>query len=377
MSAVLERKVSLPKGKIHFFPNFFVLLVSHPSVGKSTALERGVDLLYEVRKHFNPALRILPTQMTEPSLLDLMKITDYFIPPGSTTTGIPQSAGYFWASEASSSALQNTCGDFIALMTALYDCPKFFEKKLKGEKHPHLIENACMNMIAGSTFDYLKNLVNESSVLGGFSSRCLYVIMKERPQREATWDTYSTQSIEVQHKLIEDLAHINKLMGPMSTTKGYRDAFLATENKTNKFLIDLDSPRLESLYARKMTHIAKLSMILSLAESDSRLLEEKHLREAEHMIEEVMEDTPFVLGSAVMSNVDKQEGINQYILQAMKREGGKLPASGLKNILIKSGIDVVRLEPTLKALQEAKTLEHLVEGGVTYIKLLQDPDIHL
>lgn len=379
ISAALERKVSLSQGPIYHIPNLYIMLISHPGVGKSTASDRGVELLEEIKKNVNPALRVLPTQMTEPALLDLMKIIDWVQVPGAkgTTFDLAQSAGFFYASEASSSALQNTCGDFVAAMTALYDCPKHFRKKLKGEKHIIEIENACMNMLACSTFDYLRNLVNETSVMGGFASRVLYVINKERIVREPSWDETFVANVETKRKLIDDLTHINKLAGPMKASPEFKKKFLHWQPKFDRFLISLNSPRMESLYARKGTNLIKLSMILSVSESDSLILEGKHFDEAERLLEDVMSDTSFVLTSAITANPDRQDGISLMLLNTVKKTGGLTKMTDLKSAFIKFGGDAIRLEPTLKLLVEGGDVQLLSEGSELYVKLLKNPDIHL
>jgi hypothetical protein len=373
IAGALERKVSLKQGKIYHTPNLYVMLVSHPGMGKSTAIDVGVDLLEQMRIEHNPNFRIIPNQVTEPAFLDLMKVIEFYgIGPGQKIQ-IPHSSGYFYASEASASALQNTCGDFVASLTAFYDCPKYFRKKLKGEKDPVNIENACMNVLAGSTFDYLKNLVNEQSVMGGFASRLVYVICKERIVREFVWDAQKQEDYETKRKLTHDLAVINRLAGPFRPTREYISRLEKWQPDFDRFLIALDSPRMESIFARKGTNIIKLSMILSVSEGDSLVLDARHFDEAFAHVEEVAKDNSFIIKAAIMADKQSQSGINQVIGQTLKKHGGTMNAVELRQKVMKYGNDIAAVKTTLDYMLGSGWLS---TDGVS-IKLLIDPDGHL
>lgn len=371
LAAAVERKVSLKQGKIYHVPNLYVMLVSHPAVGKSTAMEAGTDLIERLRVDHNPNFRIIPNQTNEPAFIDLMKIVErYQVTP---TAVLPQSAGYFYASEASSSALQNTCGDFVATLTAFYDCPKWFRKKLKGEQHTVEIENGCMNLLAGATFDYLKNLVNETSVLGGFASRLLYIVSPERKVRDGKWETSTELDVTTSRRLVEDLSVINQLVGPMRPTPGFIKRFEVWQPEFDKYLISLNSPRLEAIMSRKGTHLIKMSMIHSIAESNSLIVTEEHFDRALADVENATKDNPSIIASAAMADKMSQSGVNQVIGQTLKKSGGELPLSVLKSLVMGNGNNLEMVTKTLDYMQGANWI--VVESG--RVKLLVDPDRYL
>lgn len=376
LSGVIGRKLAMRQGAIYHVPNFYVMLVSHPAVGKSTAMNTGTDLIEAVKKQYSPDFRIIPNQVTEPSFLDLMKIVEYYQVAG-LPDHLPHSSGYFYASEASSSALQNTCGDFVATLTAFYDCPRFFRKKLKGEKDMTEIENGCMNLLGGATFDYLKTLVNETSVMGGFASRLLYVIAKERSVRKTKFDDGGDRDkwqTPAGQKLISDLAHINRLTGAFKPTEGFKRRVEAFQPKFDQYLIDLNSPRMESLMARKGTHIIKLSMLLSISEGDSLVVTEKHFDEAVDLIESVTKDNPYIISQALMGDKESQEGLNQTIAQFIKKQGGKVKTKSVRAALMRSGNAVESVTATLDFMSKAGWIAF---HGADDIELLIEPDAYL
>jgi len=373
VAAALERKVSLPQGRIHHMPNIYVMLVSHPGVGKSTAMDAGMDLVEGLRKEFNPNFKIIPNQATEPALIDLMKITERV--PISPTVLYPHSSAYFTASEASASALQNTCGDFVAALTAFYDCPKWFRKKLKGEPEPTEIENSCMNLLAGATFNYLKTLVNEQSVLGGFASRLIYVTESTRQVREIKWGETRELDSRMGRKLLEDLAEINRLVGPMKPSPGWISLFEAWQPQFDQYLIDLKSERLEAIMSRKGTNLIKLSMLYSISESNSLRVEERHFEKALATIEDAYKDNPSIIAAAAMADRNSQNGTNQMIAQTIKKAGGTIPLQILRMQTLGSGVAVANLKETIEYMTNSGWLSHDTATG--QVKLLIDPDRYL
>lgn len=380
VAGALERKVWLEQhldhASIMHYPNIYALLVSHPAVGKSTAMERGVDLLEDMRNRNNPNFKIIPNQITEPALVDVMKIRDE-IKIGPSTFAF-HSSGYFYASEASSSALQNLYGEFTATLTAFYDCPKWFRKKTKGEREITELPNVCFNVLAGSTFNYLKSLVNEESVMGGFASRIIYVICRDRLVRKSKWSPVKKidrkDKAEMREKLLEDLIAIHALIGGFSPTEDFVKAWERDQPEFDRYLIALDSPRMESLMARKFTNLMKVCMLLSVCESDSLTLTGAHWEKAKVIMDEVTKDNPMILSEAMIADRTNQSGLYQLIGQTIKKSGGEMSLMKLKRTIASNGN---------RANESKDSIDYLLSSGVIAIegpdtvKLLIDPDTQL
>lgn len=372
-----EQIVSDVGASVTYYPNLYVLLVSHPGGGKSTALGRGVELLEDLKREYNPDFKLIPNQITEPRLIEAMTIRQQI--QISANALAYYSSGYFYASEASASALQNLHGNFNSTITEFYDCPKVFRKSTKIDGNSD-IDNICFNVFAGSTFDYLKELVNERSVMGGLASRFIYVIQKDRFVREAKlYDAVDVQKraerMQIKKKLVADLAHINKLIGVFTLTKEFKERWTQWQPVNQKFLIDLDSPRMESLLARKSTNLMKVCMLLSISESDDLILNETHWEKGLKIMEDVTKDSATIISSALIAAKDTQQGLNQIILQTIKQNGGIMPLMKLKSKIIANGNDLMRIDVTLKVLQESGDVTTTSnERGLSYIKLLVDPD---
>jgi hypothetical protein len=372
LSGALERKVWLKNGKITFFPNIFVFLVTYAGVGKTTALVRGTDLLERLKEEINPEFKIIDDQVTEPAFVKLMSITQAM--QLSATQVLQHSSGFFHASEASSSALQNTHGNFIATVTGFYDCPRVFRKTtLSGGSLE--FRNVCFSMLAGATFDYLKNLVNETSVMGGFASRVMYVVNKERMIREPKWGASSFEDTETQDKLFQDLCEIHRLQGHFTPSPGFVKAWEDFQPESDRLLIGLNSPRLESLAARRSNHVTKVAMLLSIAESNNLNLERRHWDRALEYVEDVMKDNAFILSQGAMADKMSQSGITQTIGHILKKNGGKLQMTMLKRFAMSGGSPVDNITKTIDYMLSAAWIKYDTSSGL--VELLVDPDGYL
>lgn len=369
LAGALERKVWLKNGKITFFPNIFVFLVTYAGIGKTTALVRGVDLLERLKEEINPEFKIIDDQVTEPAFVKLMSISQSM--QLSATQILNHASGFFHASEASSSALQNTHGNFIATVTGFYDCPKVFRKTtLSGGSLE--FKNVCFSMLAGATFDYLKNLVNEASVMGGFASRVMYVVNRERLIRSPKWGATLGEDTETQDALFADLCEIHKLQGAFTPSADFIKAWEAFQPESDRVLQALDSPRLESLAARRSNHVTKVAMLLSISESNNLKLELRHWDRALELVEDVMKDNAYILSQGAIADKNSQIGTTQFIGQALKKRGGKMTMRTLKSIALANGNPADLVTKTLDLMLGSDWVKYDASAGV--IELLVDPD---
>lgn len=347
IAGALERKVWLPwSPKFSFYPNIYVLLISKPGDGKSVALSKGTDLLQAVNQKTSN-LNILPNQITAAKFTELMGNGKTFIERipersveildinGNPITEIlpahdlihRQNAGYYFASEASNE-LTNIYGDFIAALTSLYDCPKTWAKATKkgGKESLH---NVCVNLIACSTFDYLGQLVNDSNIQGGFASRLIYVVSKSKDVVAQAWQSGCSNAAAKQERdkyeaaLIEDLAHISKIVGPMHATKEFGEAWEAWYLNYERQRRSIESEKLQSLIARTNTNVLKVAMLLSVAESDDLELRIEHWNKALELVLPIYEEVPSLFRQAKASISDPSKiNVSSAVIDIVARAPG-------------------------------------------------------
>lgn len=365
IAGALERKVWLPwNDHYSFYPNIYVLLVSLPGAGKSTALTKATGLLQEMNR-IKGNLNLIPSQATEAKFIELMGAQSAFQIGSKVYT---QSAGYYWASEASN-ALRNIYGDFIACLTEFYDCPNFWEKAtLKDGKTT--LKNVSMNLIAGSTFDYLSKLVNDENIMGGFASRLIYVLSAEKKVRvqafQSGMNTEEDKQLRLEYRkaLVHDLQRIHEMVGPFKGTKEFAEAWQAWYQTYEQERLNLPSEKLQSLLVRTNTNLIKVSMLLSAAESSDMILKLDHFERAKNLVLPIAKSIPTIFQSSKALDTKTQTGLNNAIIRNIG-EGGRTSEKKLKMQLLAQGFSATRAQETISLMKESGVLKVVSVGTQT------------
>lgn len=364
ISGALERKVWINEGKITHYPNTFILLVGAPGVGKSTAITRGAAIIEKLKEE-NHRFKIFSGLMTQAGLCTEMNVLNSF---EYNRVPIRYSSGYYYASEASDSGLQNLSGDFNATVTAMYDCADNYRKRLKAEDYN--IPNPSLSLIAGSTFDFLKTLVNQNSVMGGLASRFVYVVSKERKLQSPLWGTETLKEDEItKKKLAEDLIKINQMVGPFTMQPVVLDIYNGWWETFAESYAKLNSEKIQSISTRKPTLLKKVCMLLSASERDDRVITETHITKAIGYVERVTNDNAFIISSAMMAGKTTQDATSQFILNTIGKKGDQIHTQELKRKFVSFGGDLVKYNPTLQMMWGAG----MIEMPGDYVKLLVEP----
>jgi hypothetical protein len=375
LAAVLGRKVGQPCGTFTYRPNLYIVLVSHPGVGKSSAIDPAAELIeaFKSQPGGNPEFKIIPQKITDAALTKSFKIGEVYYVKNSAQP-LFHSSGYFYAGEGSNSAFSNEQNSILNALTDYYDCPAKLRKSLASDIEETVLTNVCLNLLTGVTFEFLRTLVDSRSVMNGLASRMLYVTHHDRTVHEdIEYGQSAERDKDVARLLIEDMIHLNRLAGAVRPTKDYMAAWKREFIAHQRFLIDLKSPRLESIYVRKFTHICKLAMLLSISRSDDLIVTEAHLNEAKAMIDDVTKDNPSIVSAAIIADTESQSGCSHLILQTLKTAGGSMPNSILKRSAIKHGNNLAQVSETVDYMLKSGVL--LDKGGIVY--LTDDPDSYI
>lgn len=350
IAGALERKVWIER-QFNLYPNMFILMVAPPAIGKSTATDVAVkDFLMNLKTE-GKEINFLATQNSEASFIDQMTRSKRF------TYGVSEiahSSSYLYASEASN-ALKEIAGggSFISCLTEFYDCPTRWKKQLMSRPEGINIFNGCLNIMACCTFSHLKKLVPKDEAEGGFASRLVYIIHDEVIARSPRWRK-GGRNPEVQAKLLEDLQQIYALKGPFRPTDEFVDHYQEWFPKQDLATQQLGSERLKYFMARKHTNVLKLSMICSISETSSLVLEKKHWDRALALIEEEETKISVILDNSV--DKGRQEGLTYFIMRVIASHGGTCSRQELISGLAKKGIPLNQIDPTLQQLTNGKLI---------------------
>lgn len=149
------------------------------------------------------------------------------------------------------------------------------------------IEHPWINLIGCTTPSWIQENVRADMIGGGFFSRVLFVYGSVKRD----FIPYPSQVIRsadfdhLQEGLVADLTDISLMRGPFTFTDEAREWGVEWYlNHWQHVAAHMVSSRYEGYRARKQTHIHKLAIILSAAESSDRVIHTHHLQEAERFL---------------------------------------------------------------------------------------------
>lgn len=265
LSALTKRQVWCYKGDyIRVYPNLYVVLVGGPGLGKTTAMEITEDLLH----HFKmPVSAEAVTR--EKLILDIQTqegIHD-FLPAGDKYRFVTPYT--IFATELSEFLGAGGIG-MISFLTDLYS-RNLYEVRTK-HKGETVINGPFLNLIAGTTPDWITTYLKDDIISGGFSRRCIFVYETSRfgsvplpkitPAMRDAWT-----------RVVQRSEAIRKVKGPFKWS-----------DDATKFFIDWypsrlarPDPNLLGYYETKDIQMLKVAMLVALSESDTLVLERHHM----------------------------------------------------------------------------------------------------
>lgn len=368
IAAALERKVWVQSGKKITYPNIFILLVGHPGGGKSQAAGKVLPLVYGLQEKVGVSyFKLLQGVATAAGVCELMNT---FTP---TKEADLYSSLYYVEGEGSDSALKNHADDFRSLACTMYDCRDKYEKTLRSGHYN--IPKPVLNMLIGSTFDFLKNVIDQNSVMGGLASRCTYVIdEKELPVSSGIDSEATAVNTEMINALTEDLHSIYQMEGRFRIQREAHALHEEWWGKHRKEIEDTESERLRSLLVRRPLLLQKAVMLYSASDRQDRSIVTEHMEKAIEAVDSVTKDCMRVISSAIIGNKNSYDAISQFIMRTLKRNDNHLDLAGLRRAFVGYGGDLSKLDPSVAVLSQAEMIKLDPHEGLT---LLVDPDLYL
>lgn len=386
ISAVLRRKLWINQGYHRLFPNLYVVLVSPPGkCRKTSAINAGAAILREV-----DGITIESNKLTTSALIETLggsglqaatkmrKQDDDDAPaetdPDAALNGIPSaSAGH------SKIVLYRECTavlistefsvmlgheahqtGLIALLTDLYDCPEewIYKTRSRGKE---ILDNVYLSLLAASTPDWLGQTIPANAIGGGFTSRMIFVVQKERRQDNPR-PRLGKRELALRKELAIRLNRINDLKGEVTLSadaEAYYDHWYRNER-----IPPVIDDRFAGYFERKQDHLLKLAIIQSVAEDDSLVIRRHHLLKALDcfdLIEHAMPEAFAGLGVATTAYIPK-------LMDQIRAAGGELDYAELvrRNFQMVTIIDMQILLDTMYAAGLAK---EVVKNNGRFIQL--------
>lgn len=303
VAAALQRRVwTRIQGQMQF-PNMYVILVGPPGTGKGNAMKPMRELARAAR-----FIHIAPDSITKRALYDhLAELTasTVSIDP-ETNTPILQAALTAYVDELGVFVEARDL-DFMVALSNLYDNLPYVHHKTAHHGEAK-IENVCFNMIGGCTSSWIRDGFTTTVLEQGFPARLILVFSDEEVFVPLFSDSsFFSENERLAQELIIDLEAIGQLKGEM---RWHRDAASFFQEWVAEGMNPKPGdPRLAHYCRRRITHVTKLTMILSAARRQSL---ELHLEDLVGAIE-ILKKT-----EAEMVNAVKEVGANELAVVSEK-----------------------------------------------------------
>ena len=281
IAGALRRKVWIEQHYFQWTPNFYIVLVAPPGIAaKSTAMSIGMRLLREIDGvHMGPnSLTWQGLTMALQEAQDFIQLNDDQFQPMSCLTCALSELGTFLKPQDTS---------LIDLLVDLWDGqvrPWRHKTRTTGEVN---IANPWMNIIGCVTPAWLRENFPTYLIEGGLTSRIVFVHADKKrqlvPYPADVIDSAKFQSHTA--ALIDDLRDIAQLQGEYKLREDAKEWGRAWyEAHWAGLAGTVVSDRYSGYLARKQTHIHKLAMIVSAAQTSSMLIIPEDLITAERML---------------------------------------------------------------------------------------------
>lgn len=193
------------------------------------------------------AIQILADEFTTEGLLDALD---------------SQPSGTMVWSEVAT-ALQQMRKTYMAgtreMLTAIYDCPYIYERKLKTSHYK--VNRPCLSLLAATTLEWFCEAITETDLQGGLLPRFLYVPSKEIMPFMAYPQLAGEDK---QQYLIKTLAEVYEISNKsLVFSDDAKDFFIDWSTENDMIALALtDGAQLAAFYHRLQIVLVKLSMII-------------------------------------------------------------------------------------------------------------------
>ena len=288
IAACLRRKVWIDETFFRWYPSFYIIFVAEPGiVGKSTTTNIGYNLLKDIE-----GIHLGPNIITWQSLVQTFaSSTETFYCEGQQEL---MSALSFNASELGN-LLDPRDKKLVDLLIKLYDG----EDIKKETKHvgTDTAENPWINIIACTTPSWITANFSQNMIGGGLFSRILFVYADKKRQNVAYPSRQVKDNLEIlKNGLIADLTEISGLAGKFVLTEEAYEWGTQWYDAHCSKQTEITTDRYGGYFSRKQSHIHKLAMILSIAQSSKLIIEAEHLQIADTMVTDLEHDMMKVFG---------------------------------------------------------------------------------
>jgi hypothetical protein len=340
IGAVLRDHVYIRLSALNtIYPNLYTIILSKGSSAtrKGTPLKAALALLREVDN-----THIIAGKGSMPGIFKVLQNAHTNV-RGETYKG---ASGLLYSEEMTAFFVEEP--NAIDVLTEWYDFHKKWDSSLSKDGSQFL-ENVCISLLMATNEANVQNKMDERTIKGGFLARTL-IIAEEKFRKLNSLEYEDDKPLPSDKHLIDQLLKMSKLRGNFTRTTEAKYLF------HNWYMSFAGSTQISDtgIEARIHTTIRKLSMILSVNESDSKVIEGKHVEQAIDECLSVANNYKRLTAGAGVSYIGKQGAIVLKFL--LGKAGFKSTRREILNKLW-TDVDVEVLDKILSTYNEGGIVE--------------------
>lgn len=329
--------VDRPRAPVHL--NMYVILVSESGImRKSTSIRIATSLVRKLFDSIKSKTVLIETKASMGMLINELS---------NSTRRHDQAHMVLIASElAASFGRAGGIGNVVALLTDLYDCPDVRTGALDvGNSVSINFKNVYSSFLAGSTPSWLEKAVTPTIIEGGFTSRCYFVVGKQR-KRSIAWPNDEQQS---QDKLLAQLGEIHEQSHNwprIGISDGGRKTFIKWYDER---ILHRDTYR-ESFESREDSHILRFGGLFA-ANERQWIISDDHIRRAIDFVGQ-LKDTGTGLFTAQKVNATDVKWLNKVRDILVKAGSAGVSRMDMSRSVNPTGSRTNELRATLHTMHE-------------------------
>lgn len=349
LSAVIGRRLHLFVPHVgDLVPNIYVLLVSKAGGRKSSALDKCLDLIRAAA----PTLMLSGDNDTYQGIITAMERPEgqifYTQPDGTRLFYKP----YCIMASEFPDYIQNNPIGMVAFLTNVYD-RRHYVYRLKGIDA--VLEFPYVMMLACTTTPWLVDQVKSAQFQAGYGRRTILVCNENYTRKKPYLHDIHKQAWQ---RCVERLRQVQKLTGPMVLEKEAEDWFW-------DWYMNGQGKHPDDAYMaawRESWHInlLKVAMLISISESDSKLITKAYLQLALEQLKDIEENMPMVTSLVGRSEL---VGPAKMILGIIKTAGGIIGEKELKLRTFKEFKDPTEQWKVIEWLKQTEQLYTVAKDG--------------
>ncbi len=356
ISAVLGRRCFIDMGTYTVFPNLYIVLVAGSGrCRKSTA----IGIIERLLRELEPPVNLIAQRLSPEGLIDAMR-QGMKEAEGKSK---PLCEGVVIVDELSTFLTKRNYEIGLgALLTTLFDCKDVFEYRTRGHGIED-IHNSCLNLLGGSTVDWIRASLPEEAIGGGLTSRIIFVYASKPPAPVAR-TTFSKAKHQIVQRLHNQLQRLRIVCGEFRLTpdawKFYEQEYINFYNRSPFY----DERTLAGYASRRHVHMLKLGMVFACAGESDNLIDVNHLEGAVKVLENTEAQMPMVIA---LITANETGTLVESVFRSVSRTGRISKPQLISRMSHK--LTARELEVVVETLTGAGKIRTEVEGNKIYYVL--------